>query len=136
MKSFFLIFPTSGSVPAGAIGGQTDKYPIQEVGEEDHPDAYPLTGKNRALELLSYDPPLRNMFSMSPDEIKMGSSKPQSSQLLVYDRGKHPGEMEIFMIYTTIFDSKIKITTKKNAYFVNLLAISSLKNHGLFEFLK
>ena len=79
-----------------------DKDPIQEEGEEDHPDGYPLTDKNRALELLSYDPQLRDRFSMSPDEIKMGSTKPQSSQLLVYDRGKHPGWNEIFIVYTTI----------------------------------
>ena len=90
MKSFF-IFSTSGSVTAGTIGGQTDKYPIQEVGEEDHPDAYSQTDKIRESELLSNVLPLRDRFSMIPDEIKMGSTKPQSSQLLVYDRGKHPG---------------------------------------------
>ena len=103
MKSFF-IFSTSGSFTTGAIGGQIDKYPIQEVGDEDHryPDAYPQTDKIRESMLLSYDPLLRDMFSMSPDEIKMGSTKPMSSQLLVYDRGKHPGWNEIFIVYTTI----------------------------------
>ncbi|XP_078318289.1 caspase-3-like [Crassostrea virginica] len=97
MKSFF-IFSTSGSFTTGAIGGQIDKYPIQEVGDEDHryPDAYPQTDKIRESELLSNVLPLRDRLSMSPDEIKMGSNKPQLSQLLVYDRGKHPGRCVIF----------------------------------------
>ena len=90
-----------------------DKDPIQEEGEEDHPDGYPLTDKIRESELLPYDLPSRDRFSMIPNEIKMGSTKPQSSQLLVYDRGKHPGKMETFIIYTTICDFKIKITIKE-----------------------
>lgn len=114
MKSFF-IFSTSGSFTTGAIGGQIDTYPIQEVGDKDHrySDAYPQTDKIRESELLSNVLPLRDRFSMSPNEIKMGSTKPQSSQLLVYDRGKHPGKMETFIIYTTICDFKIKITIKE-----------------------
>ncbi|XP_078318263.1 caspase-3-like [Crassostrea virginica] len=106
MKSFF-IFSTSGSFTTGAIGGQIDKYPIQEVGDEDHryPDAYPQTDKIRESMLLSYDPLSRDMFSMSPDEIKIGSTKPQSSQLLVYDRGKHPGLCVIFNNKTFVKES-------------------------------
>nr|XP_022294790.1 caspase-8-like [Crassostrea virginica] len=97
----------NGSFTTGAIGGQIDKYPIQEIGDKDHrySDAYPQTDKIRESVLLSNVLPSRDRFSMSPDEIKMGSTKPQSSQLLVYDRGKHPGLCVIFNNKTFVKES-------------------------------
>ncbi|XP_065928350.1 caspase-8 isoform X2 [Magallana gigas] len=79
-----------------ATGGQTDKAPVQEVGEHDEAQTHTQLGtqvEDRAgSEEATYDPPPSGGSTMTPDGAPSGfSATTLPSRLGAYDKGKNAG---------------------------------------------
>lgn len=84
-----------GIAIVGATGGQTDKTPVQEVGEHVQAQTHTMGTQveNRAeSEDATYDPPLSGGSTMTPDGALSGfSATTLPSRLGAYDKGKNAG---------------------------------------------